>query len=312
MAHLSADQRALQRFDIRSADALLEILDHSHVGLWEWNLHTGENLITSAWAAQLGYTLEGLSPLTFNTFIELIHVQDQSHVEAAVQACLAGQTKTYAATFRMLRRDQSWVWVEACGQVTAWTDDGAPLLMSGTHIDITSLKAMEDELRNSSITDALTGWYNHTHFLQAGSVTVSRALRQQHRLALFIFTIDHLKSITHRYGHALGDQLVQTVTALVTERLRSIDIAGRIDGGKFAIILDGAALGDARTIAEKLRQSIEALDFRHTDTPIPQVTASFGVTMIDDQSDSIESMLERAATALYKAKANGRNRTELA
>lgn len=312
MAHLSADQHSLQRFEVRSADALLEILDHSQVGLWEWNLHTGENLITPAWAAHLGYTLEGLAPLTFNTFMELIHTQDQARVEAAVQACLTGQTKTYVATFRMLRRDQNWVWVEACGQVTAWTDDGAPLRMSGTHIDVTSLKAMEDELRNQSNIDPLTGWYNRTHFLQAGSVTVSRSLRQQHRLALILFTIDHFKSIIHRYGHALGDQLMQTVTALVTERLRSIDIAGRVEGKKFAVLLDGAALGDARTIAEKLRQSIEALDFRHTDTPVPQVTASFGVTMIDDQSDNIEAMLERAATALYKAKANGRNRTELA
>lgn len=312
MAHLSADQRRLQHFEVRSADALLEILDHSHVGLWEWNLHTGENLITSAWAAQLGYTLEGLGPFKFDAFMELVHPHDQARVKAAVEACLAGQTKTYAAAFRMLRRDQSWMWVEACGQVTAWADDGTPLLMSGTHVDITSLKAMEDELRNRSTTDALTGWYNRDHFLQAGSVAVSRASRQQHRLALVLFTIDHFKSITHRYGHALGDQLVQTVTSLVSERLRSIDIAGRVDGEKFAVLLDGAALGNARTIAEKLRQSIEALDFRHTDSPLPSVTSSFGVTMIHDQDDNIETMLSRAASALYQAKANGRNRTELA
>lgn len=312
MARLPVDQHALQRFEVRSADALLEILDHSHVGLWEWNLHTGENLITPAWAAQLGYTLERLGPLTFNAFLELIHAQDQAQVEASVQACLTGQTKTYAATFRMLRRDQSWMWVESCGQVTTWTDDGAPLLMSGTHIDITSLKVMEDQLRNHSNIDALTGWYNRTHFLQAGSVTVSRALRQQHRLALVMFNIDHLKSLMHRYGHALSDQLVQTVTALVAERLRSIDIAGRVAGEQFAILLDGAALGDARKIAEKLRQGIENIELNHEDTPLPKVTASFGVTMINEQNDTLEAMLARAASALYKAKANGRNRTELA
>ena len=312
MAQSSPINCPLERFEVRSADALLEILDSGNVGLWEWNVQTGDNLVTPAWAAQLGYTMEAIAPVTFKTFIELIHKHDRQQVETLVQAHLGGDTKVYQAIFRMRRKDNSWAWIEARGQVTEWTADGEPLLMSGTHLDISNLKAVEEELRNHSTIDAMTGWFNRAHFLDAGNVTVSRALRQQSRLALVMFDIDHFKAVNDRFGHAVGDQVIKTITNQVAEKLRKIDIPARMGGEEFAVLLDGAALGDARRIAEVLRQSIASIEFTSAQGSVFNVTASFGVTMVDDHKDSIESMLSRADSALYQAKAYGRNRTELA
>ena len=312
MAQSPSINRPLQRFEVRSADALLEILDSGNVGLWEWNVQTGDNLVTPAWAAQLGYTMEAVAPVNFATFINLIHEHDRQQVETSVQAHLAGDAKVYQATFRMRRKDDSWAWIEARGQVTAWTAEGEPLLMAGTHLDISNLKAIEEELRNRSNTDAMTGWFNRAHFLDAGNVTVSRALRQKSRLALVMFDIDHFKSVNDRFGHAMGDQVIETITSRIADKLRKIDVPARMGGEEFAILLDGAALGDARRIAEVLRQSIESTEFTPAQGSAFNVTASFGVTMIDDHKDSIESMLSRADSALYQAKAYGRNRTELA
>lgn len=312
MAQSSTINRPFQRFEACSADALLEILDSGNVGLWQWNVQTGDNLVTPAWVAQLGYTMETFAPVHFDTFIDLIHEDDRQHVETAVQAHLAGHVRIYQATFRMRRKDNSWAWIEARGKVTARTVDGEALQMSGTHLDISELKAIEEELRNRSNTDAMTGWFNRAHFLDAGSVSVSRALRQQSRLALLMFDIDHFKSVNDRFGHAMGDQVIETIASKTSDKLRKIDIPARMGGEEFAILLDGAALGDARKIAEVLRQSIESTEFTSLQGQAFKVTASFGVTMIDDHKDSIELMLSRADSALYQAKAYGRNRTELA
>lgn len=312
MAGTPVSNQSLRRFEVRSADSLLSILDAGQVGLWEWNVQTGENLITTAWAAQLGLSVEDLSPFSFDAFIELIHPEDHQQVTQTVQQHLSGETDCYLASFRMRHYDNTWVWIEARGQVTKRLPNGQPLLMSGIHRNISDLKKVEEELRQRSNTDAMTGWYNRAYFLQAGAVIVSRALRQRSRLALLMFDIDHFKSINDQFGHATGDCVIETLCGQIGARLRAIDIAGRLGGEEFAILLDGASLGDARNIAESLRESIASVEFTSPQQQPFQVTASFGVTMIDDHNDCIESLLSRADAALYQAKANGRNRTELA
>lgn len=127
-----------------------------------------------------------------------------------------------------------------------------------------------------------------------------------------MFDIDHLKTVNDQYGHAMGDLVIETLTGRIGERLRSIDIAGRLGGEEFAILLDGAGLGDARTIAETLRETIATCEFNPPHHHPFQVTASFGVTMMNDHDDSMEGLLSRADAALSQAKTNGRNRTELA
>lgn len=302
----------LRRFEVRSSEALLQLLDNGEVGLWEWNIASGENLVSVAWAAMLGYELSELQPTNYERFSQLIHPDDIAEVESNVKAHIEGKVPKYKANFRLRHQQGHWIWVKARGQITEWDSQGTPTVMSGIHLEITALKTTEETLRTRSITDEMTRWFNRGHFLHAGSRAVQRAQRQQTRLALIMFDIDHFKSINDSYGHATGDSVIQQVTQLVGRRVRSVDIAARMGGEEFAILLEGASLGDARSIAEQARKQISDTQFKATSGLNFHVTISFGVSMLQPEDSSIDSLLSRADSALYKAKTNGRNRTELA
>lgn len=307
----SADSK-LESFEVRSTSALLQILETGNIALWEWNLSNGENLVTPAWAALLGYDIDELTPISYDSFAALVHPDDMPQVDSNVRGHILGKTPKYSANFRMRHKDGSWCWIKAQGLITKRDEQGSPLLMSGVHLDITPLKQTEDELRKRSITDDMTGWYNRGYFMQAGATALRRALRQGSRLAVIMFDIDHFKSINDNYGHAKGDDVIKQLTHTIAERLRSVDVAARMGGEEFVVMLEGASLGDARAIAETIRHKVEELEFDAPHGGTFKVTASFGATMLDDDDVRLEQLLARADQALYKAKANGRNRTELA
>lgn len=302
----------LPRFEVRSADALLKLLDNGEIALWEWHLKSNENIVTPAWGKQLGYSLESLHPIDYATFVSLVHPDDRLQVADSVQAHISGTSDKYAATFRMQHAKGHWIWIKAQGQIIERDANGEAMIMSGIHLDISQLKAVEAELRVRSSTDQMTGWFNRGHFLHDGNLALQRAQRQQTRLALIMFDIDHFKRVNDQYGHATGDAVIQRITQAVGERVRAVDLAARLGGEEFAVLLEGASLGDARKVAEIARERIAELTFYSAEQAPFTVTASFGATMLEDSDTSIETLLNRADLALYKAKANGRNRTELA
>ena len=127
----------------RFADAMA----NSQLGLWDWNLQTGETIFNERWADIVGYTLEELSPTTIDTWVELAHPDDLENSNAAIQEHLAGNSPFYDVRARMKHRDGHWVWVHDRGRVSEWDHEGNPLRMVGTHEDITSQVYYEDELR---------------------------------------------------------------------------------------------------------------------------------------------------------------------
>lgn len=122
------------------------ILAGTNVGSWEWQVPTGKTIYNDRWAEMLGYTLDELSPLSIATSRRLTHPDDCQHVLDLLEKHFAGEMPYFECEVRMRHKDGHWVWVLDRGKVSRWGEDGKPLLMSGTHQDISERKALESEL----------------------------------------------------------------------------------------------------------------------------------------------------------------------
>jgi PAS domain S-box-containing protein len=133
----------------RERQRLQDIIDGTHAGTWEWNLQTDEAAFNERWAGMIGHELADLQPLTIDTWRRLVHPDDLRQANAALERHLAGETDYFECDVRMRHRDGHWVWIADRGRVTQYTPDGRPLVISGTHIDITERRQSEERLRES-------------------------------------------------------------------------------------------------------------------------------------------------------------------
>lgn len=120
----------------------------SSLGLWDWNIATGESYFDSQWKAMLGYT-ETEVENSVKSWENLLHPEDKSTVMAALNLHFEGRTNIYQVEFRMLNKSGNWQWIMALGKVVEYDEWGAPLRMNGTHQDISDRKKTELALQES-------------------------------------------------------------------------------------------------------------------------------------------------------------------
>jgi len=137
-------QKAARKELERERFRLAAILDGTNVGTWEWNVQTGETRFDQLWAQMIGYTLEELSPVSIKTWERFMHPDDLTRAEELLARHFRGEAEYYEFEARMWHKRGEWVWVLDRGKVASWTDDGKPLLMYGTHQDVTEKKRGEE------------------------------------------------------------------------------------------------------------------------------------------------------------------------
>jgi len=128
---------------------LASIIFGTNVGTWEWNVQTGEVAFNERWAEIIGYSLAELEPLSIRTWMEHTHPDDLKESELRLNQHFRGEASHYECECRMRHKGGNWVWVLDRGKVISRTDDQKPLMMSGTHFDITERKRAEAALRES-------------------------------------------------------------------------------------------------------------------------------------------------------------------
>jgi two-component system cell cycle response regulator len=169
------------------------------------------------------------------------------------------------------------------------------------------LEIREQEIRQLSLTDALTGTGNRRRLDQALLVEAERSARYHEPLSLTILDIDHFKHVNDTYGHETGDRILQETGTVLLQMGRQSDIATRMGGEEFVVLLPATNLEMAVVCAERFRVALETRDFG-----LPtRVTSSFGVACLQP-GESGSSLLARADKALYTAKQTGRNRVAAA
>jgi diguanylate cyclase (GGDEF)-like protein len=173
---------------------------------------------------------------------------------------------------------------------------------------VIEISAFERTAR-SAVTDPLTGLYNRGFFLQALKREVLRARRHDLLLSLVMVDLDDFKRINDTRGHLEGDRVLMKAATLIGESLREIDIAARYGGEEFAIILPETSRTGAAVVADRIRRRT-ASDFGRRRTA-PPVTLSAGVAGYPEDAGTAEELIRRADEALYRAKADGKNRVTL-
>ncbi|MGH3218601.1 MAG: GGDEF domain-containing protein [Streptosporangiaceae bacterium] len=185
-------------------------------------------------------------------------------------------------------------------QIRESVSQAAPVLANLRNLAVAEIRAA---------TDGLTGLPNKRAVTDALKRTVAQACTTQAPLALLLIDLDHFKQINDKRGHAVGDQVLANVGAVLRAVLRAQDFAGRNGGEEFAILLPDTEIADALTIAERIRTAIAEISLPGTDV---DVTASIGVAAFPDHASTQDRLERLADAALYLAKRQGRNRVELA
>lgn len=167
-------------------------------------------------------------------------------------------------------------------------------------------KNLAKKLAKMAFLDPLTQIFNRRFFMIRASLDLKNSINQGNSCSVIMVDIDHFKKFNDTYGHQYGDEVLKTVAGILSSNLRDSDILGRFGGEEFVIFLPGTALKEAVKIAERLRQNVEKYPMAKE-----KVTISLGVSECVHE-DSLDSVIERADKALYRAKENGRNRVEVA
>lgn len=170
------------------------------------------------------------------------------------------------------------------------------------------IKILSTTLAEMAYTDSLTHIYNRLHFAHFLDIEIDKAKRYGSTFSIIFFDLDHFKVINDNFGHLAGDKVLKEITEIVSKANRSADIFARYGGEEFIILAPETDLSGALTHAERLRNDIEKFDFQ----TVGHITSSFGVSEFIAESDNLETLLNRADKALYRAKDYGRNRVEKA
>ena len=183
---------------------------------------------------------------------------------------------------------------------------------------LAEMEAMFRQLEEISVRDALTGLYNRRYFQDRIEQEFQRGERHHRPVSLIMVDIDHFKRVNDTYGHPVGDEVLKCVARLLLEQTRTIDIAGRYGGEEFALVLPETPLEDARLVAERIRERVEATILHRVERagleaePL-HCTLSLGVASYAGAGyPSPADFLRAADEALYAAKHAGRNQVKVA
>jgi diguanylate cyclase (GGDEF)-like protein/PAS domain S-box-containing protein len=285
-------------------------IEGSATGIWDRNLQTGEINYSDGWKALLGYRPPEISNRIEDAY-QRVHPDDLEFVKATIQAHVDGKTDCYQVEHRIRCKDGGYKWISSRGRIVEWDDAGRPLRMIGATIDITERKRIELELQEFATTDFLTGLSNRRHFMERMENELNRIKRiNGARAAVLMCDLDHFKQVNDRHGHAAGDAALRHFAAILCATMRKIDIAGRVGGEEFAVLLPGAEEGAGYFLAQRVQQELALQPFRDDAGEI-SMTVSIGITALCATDSDAGNALSRSDQALYRAKREGRNRIEI-
>jgi len=173
---------------------------------------------------------------------------------------------------------------------------------------LSDLAAKNEILEKLALTDALTGLANRRAFREALESELARVARHGRPARLLFLDLDHFKAVNDTHGHAVGDEVLEGFSVVLKRGCRRGDLAARVGGEEFALLLPATGRASAALVAERVRRVVE---FRPLGRAVPvPVTVSIGVVGTEDLPGgaSADELLRRADAALYRAKGEGRNR----
>ncbi|WP_418184638.1 diguanylate cyclase [Aliarcobacter vitoriensis] len=168
---------------------------------------------------------------------------------------------------------------------------------------VDELYSMAQTLEQQASIDVLTGVFNRSKFEEFFEFEMQKSRMQRTKLSIILLDIDDFKNINDNFGHDIGDEILKSITKLISLNIRATDTLSRWGGEEFVILLPGTHLEQAKIVANNIRKRINEYEFGLTPN---KTTCSFGVATSND-ADTKESLFKRVDTVLYKAKNSGKN-----
>ena len=275
-------------------------LDGTGLCLWQLDVPTGKLIIYNrCWGSMLGYQPKELNA-QFEIWREHLHPDDKQSVLDAFYDHLHGKTPFYEALHRMQHKNGTVTWVLDRGRVTEWDEQGNPLKVTGTHIDMTKEKQYEEQLALLANHDPLTGLANRhaliTHFAQ---------LKTQGPLCIAFIDLDDFKTVNDTFGHRSGDELLIQLSQRLRDTCPPGAVVGRLGGDEFVLLLPFplTSLMVNSTAQQCLNAALTPFEL---DNGQAQVGASVGIDEVQEQDDFVNA-LRRADRSMYQIKHTGKN-----
>lgn len=230
--NLKKHNARLKRIAHDSRNKLSAALDGTGLCLWQLDVPSGKLVIFNRrWGSMLGFQPKELSA-HFDVWREHLHPEDKEMVLSAFYNHLEGKAPFYEALHRMQAKNGTITWVLDRGRVTQWSDDGKPLKVTGTHIDMTKEKQYEQQLAKLANHDPLTGLANR-HALQAQF----DLLKKLGPLSIAFIDLDDFKNVNDTLGHRSGDEVLLQLSQRLHESCPPEVTIGRIGGDEFILLL---------------------------------------------------------------------------
>jgi diguanylate cyclase (GGDEF)-like protein len=290
------DRRAVEQALRISEQRMRDAQKLAGLGTWNSDLRTGE--LTGSPLLQDLLGLPSGAELDWDLLSGLVHVDDRERLSAEFDAAYADGSDV-TTTFRIVRLGGRVVHVRMCTMIDR-DPDGRPTRLWSTTQDVTASQTRELALTEAAHTDALTGILNRRGWELRCDELITAAADTGVPVALAMLDLDHFKALNDTRGHAAGDALLKECGRAWQARTRDIDVLARIGGEEFAVLLHNCDLPTAEHVVDVLRRLVPEC-----------ITASAGVTAVR-AGESIETALQRADEALYRAKSGGRNRSVVA
>ncbi len=279
-------------------------------GIWEWNIENDSLYVSPKLMQMRGYgPEEDASKVDF--WIDGIHPDDKNRVLAVMQEHLQGRTDKFEAKYRLRNRAGHYIWVDDRGKVSKRNAQGAPAIVAGMVQNVTDQVALQERLENQAARDELTGAFNRRvcHEILEQQIATSRINGEP--FAVVFIDIDYFKAINDQYGHRVGDIALKAFVNKMEEHLRENDLLFRWGGEEFLVLLPDLEEAKQHTVAQKLCKTIESNRITLADKTEISLTVSMGVSTYPTHGSTRDQLIEKADIAMYRAKANGRNRVEL-
>lgn len=274
-------------------------------GLFDWDLVAGSIYLSPRWKEMLGYPDAELAS-TLDNWKRLIHPDQRADVVALLDAYKDGQRDTFEIEYAMQHRDGPWIDVLARAYVVK-NEQGIPVRVVGTHVDISARKKAEKEIQHLAFHDSLTGLPNRLLFHESLEQQLAKGRRDGKQFALLLLDLDHFKEINDNLGHPVGDQLLQAVAQRISGVIRSSDLLARLGGDEFALLQrDISSASEAPVLAAKVIAAVDEMFVIDGNTI--HTSVSIGIIIPDSNTMDGTRLMSFADVAMYKAKEAGRGR----
>jgi diguanylate cyclase (GGDEF)-like protein/PAS domain S-box-containing protein len=308
---------------------LLSMVNASGDSFWESDADRRFVHISDNMCRMMGYArqeLRGRSVFEFMTPEYRAEVISHAQNRASEDNPLA-HTGPLRHEGEFFRKDGSRLWIETVS-VPVFDDDGIHIGYFGITRDSSERKRTEqalreanqqlevqlrrihelhEQMREQAIRDDLTGVHNRRHFVAVAEHELERAHRHGATLSLVMMDIDHFKNVNDAHGHLSGDVALKAVGSMLSATTRPGDLACRLGGEEFAVLLTGMGHEGAIERAEKWRATLAEMTIPVDGTAL-RLTASFGVATFPGQAGSLVELMKVADARMYRAKAMGRDR----